>query len=171
MAEAFFPDIVVVITFAGTGRYYIPGYKRNRPQEIMSMNEKLKANRLAVPLILFFLLVTALCVGGKKQLSQWGINPIVVGAGNLILFAVSLLSFVLYQRAISHPTTMGFLRNTYGGLFLKLLACAIAVAAYVLADREHVNKQGIFACVFLYFVYTLLEMRSLMQWNKARRNA
>jgi len=137
----------------------------------MSINEKLKANRLALPLIIFFLLVTALCLGAKNQLLQWGVSPKVVSIGNLILFAVSLLSFILYRRAMSHPTTMGFLRNTYGGLFLKLLVCAIAVAAYVLTDREHVNKQGIFICVFLYFVYTLLEMRSLMQWNKARRNA
>jgi hypothetical protein len=171
MAEAFFPDIVVVITFAGIDRYIIPGYKRNRPKEIMSMNEKLNTNRLLLPLIIFFLLVTALCVLAKSQLLQWGVNPMLVGAGNLLLFAVSLLSFVLYQRAMTHPTTMGFLRNTYGGLFLKLLACAIAVAVYVLSNRERVNKPGIFACVFLYFIYTLLEMRGLMQWNKARRNA
>lgn len=135
------------------------------------MNDKLKTNKLALPLVLVFLLVTLFCIGGKSQLLQWGFSPLVVGTGNLILFSVSLLSFILYQRAMTHPTTMGFLRNTYGGLFLKLLVCAIAVAVYVLSDREHVNKQGIFACVFLYLVYTLLEMRTLLQWNKARRNA
>ncbi len=135
------------------------------------MNEKLKRNRLALPMIILFLLVTALCAGGKGQLLQWGVSPLVLGAGNLLLFAVSLLSFILYQRAMAHPTTMGFLRNTYGGLFLKMLVCAIAVATYVLSNREHVNKPAIFACVFLYLVYTLLEMRGLLQWNKTRGNA
>jgi cobalamin biosynthesis protein CobD/CbiB len=108
---------------------------------------------------------------GKKQLQQWGVNPTVVIVGNMILFAVSITSLLLYQRAMAHPTTMGFLRNTYSGLFLKLLVCIIAIMIYVVLDREHVNKPAIFTCVFLYFLYTLLEIRSLMQWNKARRNA
>ena len=89
----------------------------------------------------------------------------------MLLCVVSLASLLLYQRAMAHPTTMGFLRNTYSGLFLKLLVCAIAVILYVFLNREHVNKPGLFTCIFLYFIYTLLEMRSLMQWNKARRNA
>jgi len=135
------------------------------------MNEALKKNKLALPLVVVFLPVTAFCIGGKNQLTQWGFDPGVLAAGNLLLFLVSFLSFVLYRRAMLHPTTMGFLRNTYGGLFLKLLVCAIAVAAYVLSNREHVNKPAIYACVFLYLIYTLLEMRSLLQWNKTRGNA
>ncbi|GAC1450565.1 MAG: hypothetical protein NVSMB7_12920 [Chitinophagaceae bacterium] len=128
-------------------------------------------NTLALPLIIVFGMVTALLVLGKKQLLAWGIDPRVVIAGNFILFAVSTASLLLYQRAMTHPTTMGFLRNTYSGLFLKLLACIITILIYVITSKEHINKQGVLACVFLYFVYTLLEMRSLMQWNKARKNA
>jgi hypothetical protein len=128
-------------------------------------------NKSALSLIIFFAVVTALLLLFKKQLQLWGINQPVVIVGNMILFAVSLASFLLYQRAMSHPTTMGFLRNTYSGLFLKLMVCVFAILIYVMMDREHVNKPGIFVCVFLYFIYTLLEMRSLLQWNKARRNA
>ena len=128
-------------------------------------------SKFPLPLIMLFCVVTALLVLGKSQLLQWGVDPMVIIAGNILLFMVSIASLFLYQRAMAHPTTMGFLRNTYGGLFFKLLVCIIAMVIYILADRAHVNKPGIFACVFLYFVYTLLEMRSLMQWNKARRNA
>jgi hypothetical protein len=126
--------------------------------------------KLALPLILFFCAITAILLLVKKQLQSWGFNITVVIAGNTILFIVSLISLLLYQRAMAHPTTIGFLRNTYSGLFLKLLVCVFTIMIYVMTDREHVNKQGIFGCVFLYFIYTLLEMRSLMQWNKARRN-
>jgi hypothetical protein len=128
-------------------------------------------NKIALPLVIFYGATTAMLIIFKKQLQVWGVNQPVVIVGNMILFAVSLISLLLYQRAMAHATTMGFLRNTYSGLLLKLLVCIIAILIYVFTDREHVNKQGIFACVFLYFVYTLLEMRSLMQWNKARRNA
>jgi hypothetical protein len=135
------------------------------------MENNASTNKLTLPIIIFFCITTALLVLLKKLLQGWGINQAVVIAGNIILFAVSLASLLLYQRAMLHPTTMGFLRNTYSGLFLKLIVCAVAILIYVMADKEHVNKQAIFICVFLYFIYTLLEMRSLMQWNKERKNA
>jgi len=135
------------------------------------MTNSTPASKLPLPLILVFFLITLAMVLGKNLLLRLGADPMVIIAGNTLLFAVSLGSFFLYQRAMAHPTTMGFLRNTYSGLFLKLLACVFAILIYVMIAKDHVNKPGIFACVFLYFVYTLLEMRSLMQWNKARRNA
>ncbi|MEP6726162.1 MAG: hypothetical protein ABJC98_10120 [Bacteroidota bacterium] len=137
----------------------------------MEINAGVQKNRVMVPLVIVFCIITALLIMGKKQLSQWGVDPMLVIIGNMLLFAVSLSSLLLYQRAMAHPTTIGFLRNTYSGLFLKLLVCIIAIMIYVILVKEHVNKQGIIACIFLYFLYSLLEMRSLMQWNKARRNA
>ena len=128
-------------------------------------------NNLPLPLILVFCITTAFFLLGKNQLAQWGVNSTVLVVGNALLFAVTLASYLLYKRAMEHPTTMGFLRNTYSGLFLKLLVCIFAIIIYVMSNREHVNKPAIFVCIFLYFVYTLLEMRSLMQWNKERRNA
>jgi hypothetical protein len=137
----------------------------------MNDNTKPASNRAILPLVLFFCITTVLLMAGKTLLEGWGVDQPLLVAGNMLLFTVSLISLLLYQRAMAHPTTMGFLRNTYSGLFLKLLVCAVAAIVYVLLHKEHVNKPGLFACVFLYFVYTLLEMRSLMQWNKARRNA
>jgi hypothetical protein len=128
-------------------------------------------NRAMLPLVLFFCITTLLLIAGKTLLVKWGVDQLLLIAGNTLLFGVSLISLLLYQRAMSHPTTMGFLRNTYSGLFFKLLVCAIAAIVYVLLHRENVNKPGLFTCIFFYFIYTLLEMRSLLQWNKARRNA
>ncbi|MEO7453016.1 MAG: hypothetical protein ABIU63_18470 [Chitinophagaceae bacterium] len=124
-----------------------------------------------MPLVIVYSISTALVILGKQKLQQWGVDTTVLILGNLLLFLVSLASLLLYQRAMSHPTTIGFLRNTYSGLFLKLLACIVAVLLYVLLAKEHLNKPALLTCIFLYFLYTLLEMRSLLQWNKARRNA
>jgi len=135
------------------------------------MTNNNKANRFILPLVLVFCILTVLLIAGKSLLLQWGVDTKLVMVGNILLFAVSLSSLLLYQRAMLHPTTIGFLRNTYSGLFLKLLVCIAAIVLYIMVAKEHVNKQGIFACIFLYFLYALLEMRSLMQWNKARRNA
>jgi hypothetical protein len=132
------------------------------------MTNKTQQSKAILPLIIVFVFVTVLMIAAKKQLQ---LCQIVIVVGNTVLFGASLASLLLYQRAMAHPTTMGFLRNTYSGLFLKLFVCAAAVVVYIMLDREHVNKQAIFSCVFLYFIYTLLETRSLMQWNKARKNA
>ena len=135
------------------------------------MTNNKNGNSLPLPILLFFCVTTTLFLLGKKQLQQWHVDQTVLIAGNILLAAVTIISYFLYKRAMAHPTTMGFLRNTYSGLFLKLMVCAFAVIIYVMTDREHVNKPAIISCVALYFVYTLLEMRSLMQWNKERRNA
>ena len=137
----------------------------------MNDNTKPTFNRAILPLVLFFCITTVLLIAGKSLLVQWGVDQPLLIAGNMLLFTVSLISLLLYQRAMAHATTMGFLRNTYSSLFFKLLVCAIAAVVYVLLHKEHVNKPGLFTCIFLYFIYTLLEMRSLLQWNKARRHA
>jgi hypothetical protein len=128
-------------------------------------------NKLSLPLVIVFFMTTICFVALRKWMLQWGIDPLVVIVGNFILFLVSLLSLILYRRAMAHASTMGFLRNTYSGLLLKLFVCIIAVLIYAAVQRSNVNKGGIFTCVFLYFVYALIEVLSLMQWNKARKNA
>ncbi len=134
-------------------------------------NNRSTKNNLPISLVLAFCISTVLFIIFKKQLQDWGVSTRLVIGGNILLFAATLASFLLYQRAMLHPTTMGFLRNTYSGLFLKLIVCLIAIVIYLFSVREHANKLGIIVCVFLYFVYSVLEMRSLLQWNKARRNA
>ena len=137
----------------------------------MNDNSFLHKNRAFFPLLLFFGVIALLLILGKSLLAGWGVDQPLVMAGNLLLLLVSLVSLLLYQRAMTHPSTIGFLRNTYSGLFFKLIVCALAAIIYVLTHKAQVNKPGLFTCIFLYFIYTLLEMRSLMQWNKARRNA
>lgn len=127
--------------------------------------------RVFLPILLLFIVTVFLCQLFTARLNAWGVDPTVVIAGSLILLLASSVSLFLYQRAIRHANTMGFLRNTYSSLFFKLLVCAIAAIVYVMVTKDKVNKPGLFTCMFLYLVYTFLEMRSLMQWNKARRNA
>lgn len=127
--------------------------------------------KLYVPIIVFFIVANAALIGGRSWLSKWGIDQSVAIVGNLILFIATFLSLLLYQRAMDHPSTQGFLRNAYSGLIAKLLVCLFSVVIYAMVARNNVNKQGIFVCVFFYFVYTIIEMRSLARRNKERSNA
>jgi hypothetical protein len=127
--------------------------------------------KATLPLYILFLIVNAVLWVLPVRLAALGLSVTVVMAGNALLFLVSLASLFLYQRAMLHPATIGFLKNTYSGLFLKLLVCLFAVVTYIGIGKRQVNKPAILTCVALYFIYSLLEMRGLLQWNKSRNNA
>jgi CDP-diglyceride synthetase len=135
------------------------------------MTNKISTRKLYIPVLLFFVFINAVLIGMKKPLLNLGIDQAVAISGNLVLFIATLLSLFLYQRAMVHASTHGFLRNAYSGLIAKLVICLVSVGIYAMAERQNVNKQGIFACVFFYFIYSIIEMRSLMRWNKERTNA
>jgi hypothetical protein len=127
--------------------------------------------KLYLPVQLFFLITGLAVIACKSWLVKWGIDYRVLTLGNLLLFLVTFYSLYFYQRAMTHPSTSGFLRNTYSGIMIKLFACMIAVLLYALTAGGNINKGGLITCVILYLVYAILEMRSLLRWNKERKNA
>jgi hypothetical protein len=135
------------------------------------MTNRTPAKKLYIPLLIFFICINAFLIAAKNWLAIRGIDQTVVILGNLLLCVVTFLSLYFYQRAMTHPSTAGFLRNTYSGIMIKLFVCMIVVLLYALAAGTKMNKGGLFACIFLYFVYAILEMRSLLRWNKERKNA
>lgn len=128
-----------------------------------------KPIKLYLPITLFFILANALLISGKSWLARFGIDQSVAIIGNLVLFVATFISLYLYQRAMAHASTAGFLRNTYSGLVVKLFVCLFSVLLYAMVTKGDVNKQGIFVCVFFYFVYTIIEMRSLARRNKENK--
>jgi hypothetical protein len=135
------------------------------------MTSKTPAKNVFLPVILVFIFTNALLLGMKSQLAKWDIDQAVTIIGNLILFIVTFVSLTMYQRAMKQDSTSAFLRNTYSGLLVKLLVCMAAVLVYAMVVGNNINKGAIFTCMFLYFLYTFIEIRSLMRWNKERKNA
>jgi hypothetical protein len=138
---------------------------------VNAMTNRIPAKKLYLPLVILFICINAFLIAGKKWLANHGIDQTVVIYGNLLLGMVTFLSLYFYQRAMTHPSTAGFLRNTYSGIMIKLFVCMVVVLLYALTAGKNINKGGLFASIFLYLVYTILEMRSLLRWNKERKNA
>ena len=132
------------------------------------MTNKISTKKLYLPVILFFIIINGALILLGPRLQKTGFDTTVALVGDLVLFAATLFSLFLYQRALTHTSTHGFLRNTYTGLIAKLVICLVAVGIYAMMAGPAINKLGIFACVFLYVVYSIIEMRSLMRWNKER---
>ena len=122
-------------------------------------------------IIILYLAFNALFLTGKRWLSNWNADPDVLIIGNSILLVATLLSFFLYSRALKNNQPHKFLKYIYGGMFLKMLICLIAAFTYIASFGNDVNKPAIFGCMFLYFLYTFVEVSILLRLSKEQKNA
>lgn len=123
------------------------------------------------PMILVFVLLNGFFVVGKTTLAKWGVDQSVIIAGNLILFGVSLASFLLTRRSLASPNPNAFVRAMYGSFLIKFFVCAVAAFVYIMSEKKNVSKPALFACMGLYIVYTVIEVSSLLKLLKRKKNA
>jgi hypothetical protein len=137
------------------------------------MNDQPTSARLKVilPIIIVFIFVNVIAVVFPALLEKLHIQQTLIVVGNLILFGVTMLSFLLYQKAMMAGKTSLFIRNVYSGMLIKFFVCLVAAFLYIYNARESVNKAGVFVLMFLYLVYTFLEVFILMKQSKQSNNA
>ena len=124
-----------------------------------------------VPVVVLFIVLNALFLTGRALLERNGFDQEVLIVGNLVLFAVTLLSFWISLRGVRSDNPNKFVRGAMLNSMLKLLICAIAAFIYIFSFREQVNKPGLFTCIGLYFLYTFFEVSILTRLLKGKKNA
>jgi hypothetical protein len=124
-----------------------------------------------IPLVLIFIITNGLLILFQERLSKFDINVNVALIGNTILLVATLLSFLLYRKSLRSDRPQTFLKYIYGGMFLKMMVCLIAAAIYIVAYGKEVNKAAVFICMFLYFLYTFVEVSILLRLSKEQKNA
>lgn len=132
--------------------------------------ENKTAARSFLPLTIIFVITSGLLLTLRTLFDRWKIDPDVMIIGNLVLFLVTLFSFYLYYKALRTKNVQAFLRMVYGGMFLKMMICMIAAFIYIFTVRKGVSKGAIFGCMFLYFLYTFVEVAILMKLSKHQKN-
>lgn len=119
-----------------------------------------------LPILLVFILVSCFTVVFVTTLRKLNVDQPMLIIGNMILFVVTALSFVLYRKALLAGNTQVFLRNVYSGMFIKFFVCLAAAFIYIFSVGGAVNKPGLFSLMFLYLVYTFLEIGILLNQSK-----
>ncbi len=122
------------------------------------------------PMMLAFVVLSAFFVIGKNLLAEKGIDSQVLIAGNLLLFGVSLLSFVLTQRSFQAKNPHVFVRAIYSSFIIKFFVLAAAAFIYIMVAGKNVNKPALFGCMALYALYTVFEVSSLRRLLKQNTN-
>lgn len=80
--------------------------------------------------------------------------------GNLVLFALSLISFILVTRQDQHHAS-SFIRGVYASTFMKLMICMVAIVTYIALNKDNIHKPSIFVLFGIYAVYSIIETMSL----------
>lgn len=124
------------------------------------------ASRPFLPILWIFVISCVFIVLGRSNLADWKVDFRVLLGGNVLLFVVTAVSFVLYSKALRNKNPHAFVRMMYGSLLIKMFACLIATFIYASLVGRMVNRNGIFGCFGLYILYTWLEVRILMQLSK-----
>ena len=122
----------------------------------------MKKNRSPIfPIIFLFLVTSVLFVSSGKFLERKGFDPEVLLLGNLILFVVTALSFIIGKRSLASSNPQAFIRGIMMSTFLKLFICVIAAFIYIMTFRNSLNKPSLIACMILYIIYTFAEVAVL----------
>jgi hypothetical protein len=120
----------------------------------------------ARPLILLFIVLNALVIVFRRSLTSEGFFVDLLIIGNIILFAMTMLSFFLLYKGLKASSTPAFLRSVYGSFMIKFFVVLVAVFGYAFMNKGSLNKHSLFTLMFLYLVYTFLEIKTLMKLSR-----
>lgn len=122
-------------------------------------------------IVIFFVVLNGFFIAGKNLLQRWHVDQDVLIIGNLLLFTITLISYLLAQRGLKNANTHVFIRAVIGGIMIKLFVSVIAAFIYISIFKKEINKPALFTCMGLYLVYTFLEVSVLTRQLKQKTNA
>jgi hypothetical protein len=123
-----------------------------------------------ISLFILFIIVNSFCFLFKNWLDAKGIDHLVVVGGNCILFVLSATVYYLHKKAAKNKNPHAFVRSVMAGTFIKLIVIAIAVVVYLKLAEQNKSVYAIVAGIGLYFIYTIIEVKSASRLNKQNGN-
>jgi Kef-type K+ transport system membrane component KefB len=128
---------------------------------------KTELSRFFRPVIIFFILINALCLSCANWLDKKNIDHIVLMYANAILFLLTLIACYIHIRAIKNNNPYAFVRGVTLASLMKLLVIVISVAIYFFS-AETKSVYAVITAMILYIVYTVFEVKGAMRINRNR---
>ncbi len=121
-------------------------------------------------MVLLFVIINGVAVSLNSRMLQWNVDQDVLIAGNLFLFAVTFISFLIAKKGLQSKNPHAFVRSVYGSIMFKMFLCIIAAFIYISINKTGLNKGGLFICMGLYLIYTFLEVAILTRMLRTKPN-
>ena len=129
----------------------------------------MRRNKLS-PLVLLFVMLNTLFIVFRKKWEAWGIDSQVLIIGNLFLFAITFVSFLIAKKGLQAKNPHAFMRSINGSIMVKMFLTIIAAGIYIAIYKKELNKGGLFICMGLYLIYTFLEVSILTRMLRQKPN-
>lgn len=129
-----------------------------------------QAIRVYRPAIFVFFFLNISFFTLQKRLIEKGFDLDVLVYGNIILFIIFLISFLMVSKGQRSKNNHQFFRLMYSSFMLKLFLLAGIAFGYIITMKKEVNKPALFFCMALYIVYTIIEVTALMKYSKQNPN-
>jgi hypothetical protein len=114
------------------------------------------------PIIILFVAINLLGITFYTNFATIGLDPDVFLVGNLFVCTITVFSFWMLLRGMKARTTAGFLSSVYSSFIIKLVLSGMLVVAYAKLKGASINTPAVFSSLFLYLLYTFLEVRGLL---------
>jgi hypothetical protein len=114
------------------------------------------------PVVVLFVVVNVICGILFRWLPSAGMDPVVLLAGNSLVFILTLLSCYLMKKGLTATSTTGFLSSVYGSFIMKLFFVGLVVVVYVKLSGDQMNVPAVFTSMVLYLLYTFIEVKGLL---------
>jgi hypothetical protein len=126
----------------------------------------MKVRKALFPILVLFVIVNLFGFLLPGTLGALDVNVEVLLMGNLFVSTITLFSFWMLFRGLRASTTHSFMSSVYGSFIIKLVVSALIVVAYAKRAGDTMNTPGIFGSMFLYMIYTFLEIKGLLDLSK-----
>jgi len=126
----------------------------------------MKVRKALRPILILFAVVNVLAVALYSTMKKVGIDADVLLAGNLFICMLTLVSFWMMNNGLKSKSTAGFMSSVYGSFIIKLVLAALVVVIYAQWKGASMNTPGLLSSMFLYLVYTYLEVKGLLELVK-----
>ena len=121
-------------------------------------------------MLIIFIVSTVIIIAAPSLEFLWGMTKSVMLVGNTILFVATAFSFYLFQQSLQSKNVQASFRMIYGGMFAKMMICLFAVLIYIMVAQK-VSRGGVFGCMFLYFLYTFVEVSIILKLSRKIKDA
>jgi hypothetical protein len=126
----------------------------------------MKVRKALFPIIVLFVSVNLLGFLLPGPLGSLDVKVEVLLLGNLFVSTITLFSFWMLFRGLKASSTHSFMTSVYGSFIIKLVVSALIVVSYSKKAGNDMNTPGIFVSMFLYMIYTFLEIKGLLDLSK-----
>jgi CDP-diglyceride synthetase len=115
------------------------------------------------PILFFFIVTTGAVLALENLLQKNEVDPVVLLAGNTVIFIATMLSFLIYYRSLKKAASTGVLKGLYMSFIVKFFLCLLAAFSYIMIEKKNINKPALFISMGLYIFYTIIEVATLQR--------